>query len=261
MDHAVLRRGGTTIHKIYENYSHQNQLHDDKHFGNTMAILCGDLANQFALEIIADSEFAAVDKERLMRAVSREISEVIFGQINDILLTYQQEFTEEDVLKVHQYKTAPYTFRLPLHSGAILAGADEGQLEIIEKYAMPCGIAFQIRDDILGVFGDDADTGKESISDIVEGKKTILVTEAYKHANDSQIKVLEECLGNTDLTDEQASRFRQVIRDTGSLEYSQKRGKEYVEIAKQELSQLTNVESGSLEFLMELADYMVSRQQ
>lgn len=262
MDRALLRRGGTTVHKIYEKCSQENHFNDDTHFGMTMGILSGDLANQLALEIIGESNFPLEFKNELIKLVAKEISKVCFGQIHDILLNYDfpVNYTEDDILKVHYYKTATYTYRLPLFSGAILAGANKSDLELLDGYAMPSGVAFQIRDDVLGVFGEIDETGKDVKGDLIEGKKTLLVTEAYKNADATQKIGLKRLIGKKDLTDEEADIVRDIFRKTGSLAYSVAKCQEQIEKAKTALSKLKGKEeTEAFHFLNGIADYMLIR--
>lgn len=257
MDRADLRRGKATLHKIYEETSRRQGLKDDFHFGNTMAILAGDLGAQFAYEIIHDSTFSSEKKSKIAKLTAAEISEVIFGQIGDILLRY--ECSEGDVSNVHKYKTAAYTFKLPMLVGGILAGADNNQLRSLEDYAIPCGIAFQIRDDVLGVFGDDENTGKSSLSDLREGKKTLLVSESYKHASYEQKQKLRQTLGKPDLVEEEAQEIRAIFKSTGALNYSIVKCQEYIANAKQALKPLSGKNPGAYQFLNDLADYIIIR--
>lgn len=261
MDRALLRRGETTIHKMYEQYSKDQAFNDDVHFGTTMGILSGDLANQLAFEIIGESNFPLENKDKLFTLVSQEISKVCFGQIHDILLNYNypDNYSEEDIIKVHFYKTATYTYELPLFAGAILAGADKKELKILEEYAVPSGIAFQIRDDILGVFGEVGETGKDIKGDLIEGKKTLLVTEAYKNANEEQKNILARCIGKKDLSDIEADQVRQVFENTGALIYSIAECQRQVNMAKEALTKLSRKQDEAYSFLMGIADYMVVR--
>ena len=261
MDRSLLRRGGMTVHKIYEKYSKEHNFQDDAHFGCTMGILSGDLAKQFALEVIGESHFPAANKNKLISLIASEISKVIFGQIQDILLTYNYPigYKEEDVLKVHWYKTALYTYKLPLFAGAILTDATDTELKALDGFAMPGGVAFQIRDDIIGVFGKSEETGKEIKGDLIEGKKTLLVTEAYKNGSQDQKEKLDKYLGKEDLTDSEANEVRSIFIDTGSLEYSKEECKSQVEKAKKSLKNLSDKDKESYEFLEGIADYMIVR--
>ncbi len=261
MDRALLRRGGTTIHKIYEKYSSDENFEDDIHFGMTMGILSGDLANQLALEIISESDFPLDRKNKLLNIVATEISKVCFGQIHDILLNYDfpKGYQEADILKVHLYKTATYTYRLPLFAGAVLAGATDEELKILDEYAVPSGIAFQIRDDVLGVFGDSDETGKENKGDIMEGKKTLLVTEAYRKGSLEDKDTLSKLLGKKDLTDSEADEVRSIFQKVGALEYSKAECQKQVDKARSALQFFADKDKDAFEFLDCVANYMIIR--
>ena len=259
MDRSILRRESKTIHKVFEDYSSQENFKDDVHFGNTMGILNGDLACFLAYEIINSSKFNAKKKSKLSLLVSEEITKVIFGQIQDVLLTYKKDYSKEEILNIHHYKTAVYTFKLPIFSGAILADTNKNNLKLLENYSVNCGIAFQIRDDILGVFGDEETLGKGIISDIIEGKKTLLVLHAYAKANCSQKEILNRSLGNKNLSYEQMTEFKEVLRQTGALDYSIKQCEKHVKKAKESLKILPVKKNEGFNFLDSIADYLLDR--
>lgn len=261
MDRALLRRGKTTMHKIYENFSKRKGFKDDEHFGLSMAILSGDLANQLAFEIIAESKFPEDKKNKLVELTVKEIAKTSFGQIHDILLNYNYpaNYNENDVLQVHLYKTATYTYELPLFAGAILSGASRQVLNALESFARFGGIAFQIQDDFLGMFGRSGETGKEVKSDIMEGKKTLLVTESYKKANSEQKLLLDRYLGKKDITEAEAEIVREIVRSTGSLEYSKKVCEDYVRKAKESLNYFAGKKEDAYHFLLGIADYLIIR--
>ena len=260
MDRSLLRREGDTVHKIFEAYSSKENFKDDIHFGNTMGILNGDLACLLAYEIVNDSKLSDEKKSNLSLLVSQSISKVIFGQIQDVLLAYKKDYSKKEILNIHHYKTALYTFKLPIFSGAIIANASKDKLKLLEDYSINCGIAFQIRDDILGVFGKDETTGKDELSDIMEGKKTLLVLYAYSKAKNSQKEILNNALGNKNLTYKQAAEFKKVVEDTGSLDYSVKECDKYILKAKKSLERLPIEKNKGFEFLNSITDYLSTRE-
>ena len=261
MDRSSMRRGGITIHKKYEKYSNEQNFQDDIHLGNTMGILSGDLANQLALEIIGKSNFPFEYKNKVIKVVADEISKVCFGQIHDILLNYNfpKNYQENDIIKVYLYKTSTYTYSLPLFTGAILAGANDEDLKILDEYAVPSGIAFQIRDDVLGAFGIQQETGKDTKGDIIEGKKTLLVTQSYKNGTKEQKRILDKYLGKPDLTDSEADEVREIFISTGALDYSKIECKKHIEKAKDSLKILSGKNTEAYKFLEGIADYMIIR--
>ncbi len=160
---------------------------------------------------------------------------------------------------MYEYKTAKYTFEGPLHLGAILGGADDKFLNQLSQYAIPAGIAFQIQDDILGIFGDEKKTGKPVGSDIRQGKYTILVAKAFEKANPRQKKILARCLGNKNLTKKDIEDFRKVIIESGSLDYAKNLAMKLVWEAKKELEKI-KMNSETKKFLRGIAEYMIKRE-
>lgn len=260
MDHADLRRGGSTVHKIYEEYAEENKYSEPEHFGVTMAILAGDLANQLAFELVADSELENKDKlMKLLKLFTAQLTGVVFGQVHDILLTYKNDYNQDDVFKVHHYKTAKYTYEIPVVAGAILAGASVEEVSLLTQFSTYAGTAFQVFDDILGVFGNDENTGKPTISDIKEGKKTLLTLKAHEKGNEEQKSLLGKYLGKKDLTEQEAEEVRQIMKDTGALEFSNQKCKEFVTNAQSYLDKLNKPVTKEFEFLYKIAEYSISR--
>lgn len=260
MDHADLRRGGETLHKIYENYAKANRYVEPEHFGTTMAILAGDLANQLAFELVSDSKLKNKDHLlQLLKLFTSQLTGVVFGQVHDILLTYDGEYKQEDIFKVHHYKTAKYTYEIPVISGAILAGATHEEIALLTEFSKYAGIAFQIFDDILGIFGDDENTGKPTISDIKEGKKTLLTLKAYESGDIKQKETLTNYLGKKDLTETEAEEVREIMRNTGALEFSKQKCHEFVTKAQSYLDRLNMQKTKEFEFLYKIAEYSISR--
>jgi geranylgeranyl diphosphate synthase type I len=120
-------------------------------------------------------------------------------------------------MRVLRYKSAKYTVERPLHLGAALAGADAGLIGALSGFGVPIGEAFQLRDDVLGVFGDEQVTGKPAGDDLREGKRTVLLARAHAAADDSQLAVLEGLVGDPGLDLAQVERLRAVITETGAL--------------------------------------------
>jgi len=160
---------------------------------------------------------------------------------------------------MYENKTAKYTFEGPLHLGATLAGAGDDFCNQLSEYAIPLGIAFQIRDDILGVFGDEKKTGKSAQSDIVEGKKTFMVNYAYKNATREQKQVLDSSLGNKNISASEIKKFRDVIIDTGALDKMEKYMQQLLLDSKKALSEMSVPENVTKLFLG-LADYLNKRE-
>ncbi|MEA3229975.1 MAG: polyprenyl synthetase family protein, partial [archaeon] len=202
IDKDTLRRGGPTIHKIYENdyiakYGHKGS----EHFGMSMAIIIGDIANHLANHAILKLD---MPEERKIRAAI-ELNSIghttLIGEALDILSGTKETLTEAELMKIHKLKTSSYTFEKPLKVGAILAGADTKVQNILTEYAMPLGQAFQLQDDILGLFGNEEQLGKPVGSDIREDKKTLLIIKALENARKDEKDMIRNALGNPDITE------------------------------------------------------------
>lgn len=259
MDGANLRRGQPSAHKVFEQF-HQKRdfLGSSEKFGSAAAILAGDLALAYADNIINSAPFPA---ERIRRAkfyYDEMKKQVILGQYLDITASAKKTISEKELLKILEYKTAKYTIERPLHIGAALAGAEEELLGVFSSYAVPLGQAFQIQDDIVGTFGEEEKIGKPTDSDIKEGKKTLLVIKAYERASSSDKKILDGVIGNQKATREDIETAREIIRTTGSLEYSQTLATRLINQAKQTLLNTKMVDEGR-EYLLQAADYLLGR--
>lgn len=179
IDASDSRRGNPTVHRSVES-RHRAARHfgDSERYGRNEAILIGDLALIWAEDMW---RYSGVSKAALDRAAEpwRGMrTEVIGGQLLDIVLEAEADESVEMATKVNRYKTAAYTIERPLHLGAALAGAPEPVIDAYRGYGRDIGIAFQLRDDLLGVFGDENLTGKPAGDDLREGKRTVLLARA-----------------------------------------------------------------------------------
>jgi geranylgeranyl diphosphate synthase type I len=193
MDQDDVRRGGPTLHRA---------LGGD-HLGTSLAILCGDLCESWAYQLFAGAS----------PLVARTVEQVILGQMADLRAPGGRELSAEEILEVQRAKTGTYTFELPLHLGATLAGAASPLLEALSAYARPLGVAFQIADDLLGTFGSPEQTGKPNASDLREGKRTLLVARALQSATSADAASLRAGLGNPAADVEE---LRAILRRCGA---------------------------------------------
>lgn len=263
MDIASKRRGYPTINETYRKWHAKNLYKKDStHFGNTIAVNVGLICDHIALNVINNSNF---NLELIKKAVNQLNNQIIItghGQIHDMLNEVRSELTEEDIINVLYWKTGIYTYNNPIQVGAILAGAEDDKLEMLAKYAIPGGVAFQIQDDILGTFGDEASTGKSADGDVIEGKQTLLTYHAYNKANKNQKRILEEVIGNPQATHEDVDKVREIMTETGSLEISKKKALDLVIEAKNALLKYKD-DAGwtdeGVDYLEGIADYMIER--
>src|SRR5207302_6011875 len=168
-------------------------------FGDGAAILVGDLALVWADAMLTAS---GLPEDALLRGLpvwNAMRVEVMCGQYLDVVEQARGGGSVERALRVARYKAAKYTVERPLHLGAAIAGGDAELIDGLSAYGLPLGEAFQLRDDLLGVFGDPRLTGKPAGDDLREGKRTVLVAYASEHADDTQLAVLRERVGDPDL--------------------------------------------------------------
>jgi len=256
IDDDSLRRGGPTMHRTYaEKYKDYN---NPKKFGESMAIIAGDLLAVLGNETISKSDFDEGKRVRLLQKFNNIVKMTGYGEITDILLGLKTHIREEDILKMHKLKTAAYTIEGPLHMGAIAAGASDEQLKTLTNYAIPLGQAFQIRDDILGMFGSEEKLGKPADSDIKEGKKTLLILKALENSDKEQKELILNALGNKNITKTELTKVRETIKKTGSLDYSEILAEKLVEKAKDVIKK-SDFEKQGKDFLLEIADYIIKR--
>lgn len=213
MDRSPLRRGVDATHIALAGLP---ELEGDlTRFGESAAILAGDMAMVLADALWWDSVGAQPAPNReyhLMR------EEVIAGQFLDLRASVSGEVTAERSRRISVLKSGRYTVERPLLIGATLADADEETLAVLRAYGPPVGEAFQLRDDILGAFGDPQTTGKDAFGDLREGKKTRLIAFAREIADRRQHATLDRWLGRDDLSAEGADALRTVLRETGAVD-------------------------------------------
>lgn len=263
IDRDDIRHGVATLHKRYTDFG--KRFFPDKdvnHFGNSIALIMGDMLYAFGNNIIFRADFP---KERVFQALSRlqhVVSFTVVGQARDIYMEYKREASEEEILNMYRNKTAKYTVEGPLHIGAILAGASQKLLDGLSAYAIPLGIAFQIQDDILGIFGSAKRLGKPIGSDIQEGKITLLVSRALSLGSKSDATRIQEILAlGTRLSEEDVVEFRQIIEKTGSLASAKALAEEYIEEGRKALESIEKeLTPKSYDFLSSIAEYMTKRE-
>lgn len=219
MDDSDTRRGLPAAHRRFATlHRGSSWFGDADRFGDGAAILLGDLCLSWSDELLYRSGFAAEPLARAKVVYDVMRTELMAGQFLDLLEQARGGGSVERTLLVVRYKSAKYTIERPLHLGAALAGADEDLLAVLSGYGLPLGEAFQLRDDVLGVFGDPAQTGKPAGDDLREGKRTLLVATAMARADASQARLLRERLGDPHLTASGVDELRGVIVATGALD-------------------------------------------
>ncbi|HYB89366.1 MAG TPA: polyprenyl synthetase family protein [Streptosporangiaceae bacterium] len=219
MDGSDTRRGRPSLHRLFAaRHAEQRWRGSAEGFGMGAAILLGDLLLSWTDGMYHASGLPADALGRGQAVLDLMRTEVFAGQYLDLLGQAAGTGTVEEALRVVEYKTAKYTIERPLQLGAALAGFTEGPVpDAFTAYGLPLGVAFQLRDDILGVFGDPAQTGKPASDDVREGKRTVLLAIARARAGAAQARIIDGRLGDPGLDEVGAAEVRAVITDTGAL--------------------------------------------
>jgi geranylgeranyl diphosphate synthase type I len=223
MDKSDVRRGAPSAHRRFEaqqrvQSEQTGRGRDAASFGEGAAILLGDLCLVWADEMLHTSGFGAEALRRAEAFFDAVRVEVISGQYLDLVAQVSGEPDMDRALRVLRYKAATYTVERPLHIGAALAGARQPLIDALSGYGLPLGEAFQLRDDLLGVFGDPAMTGKPAGDDLREGKRTVLTAYAVEHASEVQLAEFDRLFGRPDLDDDEIQLLRELLQDSRAVQ-------------------------------------------
>ncbi|MFB7272022.1 polyprenyl synthetase family protein [Streptomyces sp. NPDC056244] len=224
MDHSDTRRGRPAVHKalaaLYRG-GRTPAAADD--VGAAAAVLVGDLALVWSDELLNghdenghDKGLSQVRRSRVLPLIDLMRTEVMYGQYLDLTATGRPTDDVERALAIIRHKTAKYTVERPLHIGAALGGADQQLLRRLSEFALPLGEAFQLRDDLLGVFGSEKETGKPALDDLRAGKHTVLAALALRACDIDQARLLRNLYGNPGLDEDGAASLRTVLQATGA---------------------------------------------
>ncbi|MDR0783321.1 MAG: polyprenyl synthetase family protein [Propionibacteriaceae bacterium] len=226
IDESDTRRGQPATHRFFEDFHNQQDWQGaGEPFGRSAAILLGDLLFAWSVSM---AELAPLSPERMKRArpyLDAMRIEVLAGQMLDLVIQEKPLRTEEllgDARLVIEYKTAKYTVARPVQIGAALGLASEATLQSLGQFGAHVGNAFQMRDDLLGIFGDPVLTGKPSGDDLRQGKKTVLIAYAMSRANVEDQAQLLGWLGKPDISADELDQARQIMIGCGAVEETEK---------------------------------------
>jgi geranylgeranyl pyrophosphate synthase/adenylate kinase family enzyme len=251
IDQSLLRRGMPSLHAALGN----------NHYGISQAICLGDVGLFLSGKIIADSPVDDLQKPAIIKAFMDMQYKTALGELLDIELPEHIDNVKvQDILIIYEYKTAYYTIIGPLQLGAILGGADESLLQKIHEFGKNLGIAFQIKDDILGIFGDKDIIGKSNTSDIEEGKITLLWYYALKNSTENQKRTLNSLYGKKDLKAHEINTIKEIMHETGSLKKNNDLIDKYANKARSFIKDMP-LDNKYKKILHELCDYMIARER
>ncbi|HSL73799.1 MAG TPA: polyprenyl synthetase family protein [Ilumatobacteraceae bacterium] len=251
MDDAATRRGQPTTHAVAAaEHAAKGWAGESRRFGEGVAILVGDLAFVYADRLM---ESASPEAMRIWNELRIELN---IGQYLDIVGSVQGVRDVETAERICRYKSGKYTIERPLHLGAVLAAPERSDelLPALSRYGLPLGDAFQMRDDVMGAFGDAAVTGKPVGGDLREGKPTPLLARAVRRATPEQRAVLD-LVGRPGMDDQTVERIQQTIVDTGALDELEKHITELTTEAVEAITSASITDDAKAE-LIALADYV-----
>lgn len=265
IDQDRLRRGKPSMHNTYELIFHKKlngggvySNADGKHFGESMGIVAGDVLMSLCYEILAELDLKKDQHRQIIKIVNQTLTNVCIGQMIEVYHGLRGNVSKKEIYEVYNLKTAQYTMRCPIIMAAILAGAPRSVIRRFEGFSYDLGIAFQIQDDIIGMFGTERKIGKPVGSDIKEGKETLLIHVARKKATTKQREVLDYALGNSRLTFQDVKAVRRVVVETGSLDYCRRTSIRLKNKAWKSIDGI-RMKQEAKDFLEGISEYIVAR--
>ncbi len=259
IDRDDLRHSELTMHAHYRTYGEKFlSKKEAEHFGISVGIIIGDLVYSMGNRAFFASNFSP---KNIIRALTRS-QEIVgmtgIGEMQDVYMEYRGKASEKAILTMYENKTARYTFEGPLHLGAILADGSEVLMKKMSAFAVPLGIAFQIQDDILGIFGDEKKLGKPVGSDIEEGKLTLLAIVAKRRATGEDQRDFRRLLGKKAIIQKDVDRFQEILITSGTLAYVQKMMHENLDVARIQIEKAHFPQKSKI-FFVGLVDYLAQR--
>ncbi len=233
IDKSDKRRGKPAMHTLLKCSLNNKKV---KFNGQDLAIVAGDVMYAMALDAFLAVRANSRCKEGALRKLFLAALYTGSGEFIELLLGIKpiKDVTQKDIYKIYDYKTANYTFASPLTMGAELAGANPGQIKKLHAYGMLLGRAFQIKDDIIGTFGNVKETGKSNLTDIQEAKRTLLVWYAFNHANFKDRRIITRIMQADSASKTDLNKMRSMIVSSGALAYAQNQIKHlYAQAQKQ----------------------------
>ncbi|MHA1791425.1 MAG: polyprenyl synthetase family protein [Promethearchaeota archaeon] len=262
IDRDDMRRGNPAFHFLFKKYYEDNdyKFASATHFGTTMGILGGDSTFFLGLEAL-QCDFSPEINEKAITLYCKAYHDICDGVLMEMNFVQIPEITEEQYLKMVSLKTGALIEKALL-IGATFATANEKTMSLLSDYAINFGKAFQIKDDNLGTFGDESQTGKPSDGDIKDGKKTLLLLKAIEKASSSQLAFLKEHVGHPGVSESDVNEVRKIFEETGARDYCNDKVKEFSESAINSIEKLGNsMDDEQKEVLISLIKYNMLREK
>lgn len=260
MDRDSFRRGIESTHKKFERIGKEIGIKTPpEHYGNSVAVCLSDTGFYYSWKVLMGAQFSPEVLVKAGQVYAEHIARLGLGQALDMSITGAENTNEKDALKVLFLKSVEYTAILPMKIGAILAGnLDKSIEDAIENYARCLGWAFQIQDDILGLYAKEEELGKPVGSDLCEGKNTLLMINLRKLGTAEQKEFQSTILGNENVTKEDVDKMKQILKDSGTLQHVLDLGWNYANEGKKHIPLITS-DKEIAETLESLIEYMMER--
>ncbi len=262
MDKDLTRRGFPTLFYQYKQLGEIRNFPDAYHFGESMGICVGDIAFFLAFEILCTLNVPSYIRQKILKLCAREVTYVGLAQMMDIYLGYSKDpVRAEEILNLYLYKTGRYTLSLPLMLGAILAQQPESIVSKLGKIGEYLGIIFQMKDDEIGLFGNEAEIGKPVGSDIKEKKKTLFHIFLFEKASESQKEKLEKIFGNKNITVPDLQYVRNLVCKLGIRQLVAERVCELAAKTRELIHSSFPIRKKYRQILLELLEYSLERKR
>ena len=217
MDGSDTRRGKPSIHRHFESVHVQEQLDGfAPQYGLSAAVLLGDLALVWSDQMLNTAGLTTEQYARVMPFYNEMRVELMAGQFLDIHEQTQKDTSVDRSMKIARYKSGKYTIERPLHLGAAMTSSSKDVTDALSAYGLPLGEAFQLRDDLLGVFGDPSVTGKPAGDDLREGKRTVLIAMTNERQSDAQREIARKYFGKPHIDAAGVAILQEIIESTGA---------------------------------------------
>lgn len=257
MDRSELRRGLPTVHMLYRN----EQPATGNHLADMQAINAGLIA-QHLMNLAITSIGVSQEVALATKLLHQHLAATGFGQIEDMYQETSSSAPEADIIRKYELKCGYYTFVCPLQVGLALGGVnDEAKLTESTDFGLKAGVAFQLIDDILGIFGVSAETGKSQTDDIEEGKYTVLVQQALSRSNDEDKEFLAARLGASDVSENDMLRIKEIFESSGAKDYVHKKAMLYKDEALSLVESNTLWSNASKDILSYVITYATERKK
>lgn len=269
IDNADLRRGKTTIHKKYEEKFDKYDLKDKdfvekkKNISKSIGICVGDIGFYLANNIIVESYMNDKNLGRVLKYYNDIVINTGKGELIDVILPFNEEYNsknkclEKDIMEIYDLKTSWYTIVGPCSLGMLLGGSSDRVVSSLVKVLEPLGTAFQIKDDILGIFGETKNLGKSTTSDISEYKQTLLYS--YVVNNTKYKEELRKYYGKNSLTEKDVKRVKEIFSESGAREYATMTMNKLFNKTREGILKNHNIPSNYKEILLGLVTFLEIR--